>query len=200
MTESVTVTEHNVVTPVSTDDNGDVVKNSKNSPVTNTVTELNPITGTVEYADVLYNAAAELPAYAEITSTGVLVADLVRITGFTAGKKRCRVKMKYLYDEVSPSNDAGAAILIPFAVAFRAVINSPDTTDAAAKLTIIDNLAVSHTISPIDGAVPQTGDVDIPVEWDLIGTDYDVDDVYLVGIPPYTGTPVVPVLLTVEVW
>jgi len=144
--------------------------------------------GQVEYADVLFNAATEMPTYAEITSTGVPVGDLVRITGFTAGKKRCRVTY-------CPLEDLG----IPFAIGVRASINNPDVVDAAAQLTITDNTG-GDTVNPIEGAVPQSATKQRPVvEWDLTGTNSDIDDVYLVGIAP-DGTGAKDVLVTISVW
>jgi len=142
--------------------------------------------GTVEYADIFFDAAADLPA--DPTSVANVLADLVRITGFTAGKKRCRIS--YI-----PLEDLG----IPFAIGARASINNPDTTDASEKIAVVNNTG-GDTVNPIDGAVPQTCCKQKPViEWDLTGTDYDIDDVYLVGIAP-DGTGASNVLVTVEVW
>ena len=167
---------------------------SSGNPAVNTVTELNPITGTVEYADVFFDAAADLPA--DPTSVANVLADLVRITGFTAGEKRCRVTYHYLSALGSTADNP------PFAIGARACINSPDTTDASEKLAITDQLTGSGvTLTPIDGAVAQTITMLKPaVEWDLTGTDYDINDVYLVGIAPDTETPLTNALVTVEVW
>ena len=162
------------------------VLRSDGIPSGSVVAELRPISGTVEFADVFFNGSADLPADPTITAN--VLADIVRITGFAVGKKRCRVT--YI-----PLEDLG----IPFAIGARAVINSPDITDASVKLTITDNTG-GDTVNPIEGAVPQTVCKQRPViEWDLTGTDYDIDDVYLVGIAP-DGTGAKNVLLTIEVW
>lgn len=163
------------------------VKDSSGNPAGNVVAELQPITGVVEYVDVFFNAATEMPDYAQLIS-GVPVADVIKITGFTTGKKRCRIS--YI-----PLEDLG----IPFAIGVRATLNSPDSLDAAAKLTITDNTG-GATVSPLEGAVPQTACKQKPViEWDLTGTDYDIDDIYLIGVAP-DGAGASDVLVTIEVY
>ena len=144
--------------------------------------------GTLETRDVTIDAAADLFT----DPTAPVAAELITITGITAGKKRCRITWHCLQTPYVQSATSDT----PFAAFCVATLNAGDDTTALARLTLVNSgvgdLSTDTRKRMLSAQNPS-------IEWDLTKTESTVDRIDIGAIPPADAGQI-PVYLSVEIW
>ena len=139
--------------------------------------------GTLETRTVVIDSGESLtPTAGAFTAAA---ANLATLSGFTAGKKRCRLTLHV---------DMTA---IPHAQMVFATLNAGDDVTAAARLSLA-------SMGPGDTGTADTrqriaSQTQPQIEWDLTGTESDVQRIDIIGVD-IGGTNVSPAIVSVEVW
>ena len=144
--------------------------------------------GALETRDVTIDGAADLFT----DPTAPVAAELITVTGITAGKKRCRITWHCL----PLSYVQGATSDTPIAAFCVATINAGDDTTALLRLTLVNtgvgDLSTDTRKRMVSAQNPS-------IEWDLTKTDSTIDRIDIGAIPP-ADVGQIPVYLSVEVW
>jgi len=125
--------------------------------------------------------------------TAPIAAELLTAEGFGSGKKHCRLTwvMQAIPYVQSATSD------VPVVAQVVATINAGDDTTALSRLTYVDvGAGGTASTDTRQRFISQTQPV---IEWDLSGTDADIDRVDIGGYLP-TDVGAIPVYVSVEVW